>query len=81
MGYKIINQDITRVKADILVNESNGIGFMGGLIGKYIKTKGVAEAIHYATKGAVEKEAKRACKKKANSCRDGYVAIKREKFL
>lgn len=64
MGYKIINQDITRVKADILVNESNGIGFMGGLIGKYIKTKGVAEAIHYATKGAVEKEAKRACKKK-----------------
>lgn len=63
MGYIIIRDDITKIKADIIVNASNGIGSMGGIIGRYVKLKGVAESIHYTTKGVVEKEAIKAAKK------------------
>lgn len=62
MAYSIVKIDITEIKADIIVNASNGIGYMGGIIGKFIKCKGVAETIHYKTKGTVEKEAKKAAK-------------------
>lgn len=61
VGYTIVKGDITEFKGDIIVNASNGVGYMGGFIGKYIKLKGVAEAIHYKTKGIVEREAKEAC--------------------
>ena len=64
MGYSIIKSSITEIKADIIVNASNGIGYMGGTIGKLIKFRGVAEAIHFETKGIVEKQAKKASKKK-----------------
>lgn len=57
------SEDITSVQADIIVNASNGIGYMGGWIGRLIQCKGVAESIHYATRGCVEKEAKLAAKK------------------
>lgn len=60
ISYTIINGDITKIKADVIVNASNGVGFMGGLIGRFVLLPGVAEAIHYETKGKVEKEAKRA---------------------
>lgn len=63
MGYSIVNCDITKTKADIIVNASNGIGYMGGLTGIHTKLKGVAESIHFETKGVVEKEAKIACRK------------------
>lgn len=59
----IIYGDITRAKSDVIVNAANGIGFMGGIIGRLIPLPGVAEAIHYATKGKVEKEAKKNAKK------------------
>jgi O-acetyl-ADP-ribose deacetylase (regulator of RNase III) len=62
--YKIINADICKIKADAIVNASNGIGYMGGWIGKNIKLKGIAESINYATKGKVEKEAKKICRHK-----------------
>ncbi|AYB41756.1 phosphatase (plasmid) [Brevibacillus laterosporus] len=60
----LIYKDITQLEVDIIVNASNGIGFMGGYIGRYIKFSGVAESIHYETQGEVEKEAKRAARKK-----------------
>lgn len=62
MSYSIVQGDITKIKADIIVNASNGIGYMGGFTGRFIRLKGVAESIHYETKGVVEKEAKKACK-------------------
>jgi len=44
---------------DIVVNAANGIGWMGGILGRFIKLSGVAESIHYATKGNVEREVRR----------------------
>lgn len=63
MGYFLVKGDITEISADIVVNASNGIGYMGGIIGRLIKLKGVAESINYATRGIVEREAKKACKR------------------
>ncbi|HDI3019250.1 TPA: macro domain-containing protein [Clostridium botulinum] len=63
MGYSVVKSDITELKADIIVNASNGIGYMGGVTGKFIKFKGIAESIHYKTKGAVEREAKEVSKR------------------
>lgn len=60
---KTVSIDICKVKADVIVNAANGIGFMGGILGRYIPLRGVAESINFATKGKVEKEAKKAAKK------------------
>lgn len=49
--------DITEARADVIVNAANGIGFMGGVLGRLFKFSGVAESIHYHTKGVVEREA------------------------
>ncbi|MFT9494583.1 MULTISPECIES: macro domain-containing protein [Bacillota] len=54
---------IENCSADIIVNASNGIGYMGGFIGRFIKLKGVAESLHYATKGAIERESKNLLKR------------------
>ena len=59
---KTIVGDITKTNTDVIINASNGIGFMGGIIGKHIKCEGVAESIHYETKGIVEKECKQKIK-------------------
>lgn len=64
MNYSLINGDITDIDTDIIVNASNGIGYMGGILGRLISFRGVAESIHYKTKGVVEKEAKTICKNK-----------------
>lgn len=58
---KIVNGDICSIECDAIVNASNGIGYMGGPIGKVFKRKGVAESIHYFTKGLVEKDAFKLC--------------------
>ena len=58
-NYYFINKDIIDIKADIIVNASNGIGYMGGFLSRIIKIKGIAESINYATKGAIEKESKK----------------------
>ncbi|MCM3032876.1 macro domain-containing protein [Niallia sp. MER 6] len=67
-----IDGNIANVKADVIVNASNGIGYMGGLIGRFIKLKGVAESIHYVDH-SIEKEAKRICRK--NLIKPGDVFV------
>lgn len=62
MSYRIVKGSITDIAADAIVNASNGVGYMGGLLGRFVQLKGVAESIHYATKGIVEKEAKKVVK-------------------
>lgn len=64
---------IEKIKADAIVNAANGIGFMGGVIGRWIKTKGVAECLHYETKGKLEKEAKKVAKKEKPKLGEVYV--------
>lgn len=58
--------NILDVDAELLINASNGKGWMGGLLGKFVLLKGVAETIHYADsniEGLAKKEvAKRAIK-------------------
>ncbi|MCM3603110.1 macro domain-containing protein [Robertmurraya korlensis] len=43
-----IKGTIPYIKGDILVNAANGRGWMGGILGRFIKLNGVAESIHYA---------------------------------
>ncbi|WP_067936672.1 macro domain-containing protein [Alicyclobacillus kakegawensis] len=66
--------DITKIRADAIVNAANAKGYMGGWLGKYIRLRGVAESIHYATSGAVEKEAKRVVRANPPGLGDVYVA-------
>ena len=56
--------DVTKVESELLINASNGKGWMGGLIGRLVKLHGVAESIHY-TDHSIEKEAKKHCKENA----------------
>ena len=50
-----ISDDLVFAKADIIVNASNGCGYMGGR--KCSKTihKGVAEHLNFVTDGKIEK--------------------------
>lgn len=59
---EIVYGDICTFACDAVVNASNGIGFMGGKAGIRRRRPGVAESIHYATKGLVEREAKHVCR-------------------
>ncbi|MNL90959.1 RNase III inhibitor [compost metagenome] len=60
MSCDVRTGDILEMDQEVIVNASNGKGYMGGFLGRYIRFKGVAEAINYKTKGVVEKEAKKA---------------------
>lgn len=51
--------DIVNATEDIVVNAANGIGWMGGILGRFFPLSGVAESLHYATKGKIEKEVRR----------------------
>lgn len=73
MGYSIVNNDIAKIKADAIINASNGIGYMGGFIGRYIKLNGVAESLHYASNGFIEKAAKKQCS--LNSYNPGDIFV------
>lgn len=55
----MVNSDICTTDAEIIVNASNGIGYMGGSLSARIKTPGVAESIQYQTKGKAQEEAKK----------------------
>lgn len=55
---ELFSGDISDVEAQVIVNAANRIGFMGGIIGRYFKDKGIAESLHYHTKGKIEKEAR-----------------------
>lgn len=59
MSFEVIYGDICETGCDVLVNASNGIGYMGGKAGIRKRLSGVAESIHYYTRGAVEAEAKK----------------------
>lgn len=63
MSLHIIYDDICNSDCDIIVNAANGIGFMGGILGWYIKFSGVSENINFATKGKFEREATVKCLK------------------
>ena len=63
MSLHIVNGDICEAEQDVIVNAANGIGFMGGILGWYIKFSGVSENINYVTKGKVEREAWAKCLK------------------
>ncbi len=56
-----VEGNIINIKSDILINASNGKGWMGGIIGRYFLLKGVAETIHFHDH-TIEKQAKRICK-------------------
>lgn len=62
---EIIYGDICNLKVDAIVNASNGMGYMGGLLCRHVKLNGLAENINYITKGTVEKEARQKCKLKS----------------
>lgn len=57
-------KDIALSSADAIVNAANGIGYMGGQNGIHVRGKGVAESIHYISRGEVEKLSRAACKTK-----------------
>lgn len=59
-----VNEDITLSNADAIVNASNGVGYMGGKAGIANRKRGVAEGLHYESKGAIEPLAKAKCKTK-----------------
>ena len=63
MSLCVIHDDICNSECDIIVSAANGMGFMGGILGWYIKFSGVSENINYATKGKVEREATLKCLK------------------
>ena len=50
--------NILSVESELLVNASNGIGWMGGFIGRWIPLSGVAESIHYKD-NTIERHAKK----------------------
>lgn len=64
--------DIEKVEADVIVNASNGIGYMGGFLGRWIKLKGVAESIHYLDSN-IEVAAKKLCR--TRKIREGDVFL------
>lgn len=67
-----IEGNILDVNAEILVNASNGKGWMGGLIGRFIPLKGVAETIHF-NDPTIERIAKKEAKVKQPKCGDIFV--------
>ena len=73
MGLRYITGDITQVEVDAIVNAANARGYMGGWLGRYVKLRGVAESIHYATAGKVEREAKRVARAERPQLGDVYV--------
>lgn len=65
--------DISIVKADAIVNAANAVGYMGGWLGKHVRLRGVAESLHYATRGAIEQEARTVARKNKPSPGDVYI--------
>jgi len=54
----VIGQEIAFAQTDVIVNASNGCGWMGGFLTKRRLYYGVAEHLNYYTYGEIEKEAK-----------------------
>lgn len=56
-----VQGNLLNVRAELLVNASNGKGWMGGLLGRFVPLKGVAESIHFSDP-SIERAAKKAAK-------------------
>lgn len=67
-----IEGNVLDVNAEILVNAANGVGWMGGFIGRFIPLKGVAETIHF-NDPSIERFAKKEAKVKKPKCGDIFV--------
>ena len=65
--------DIVDVPADVVGIAANAKGTMGGWFGRYVRLKGVAEGLNYATHGAIEKEAKRIARRDKPGLGDVYI--------
>ena len=55
----VIGQEIAHAETDVIVNASNGCGWMGGFLTRKTLQSGVAEHLNYYTHGNIEKEAKK----------------------
>ena len=51
----VVIDDISNAECDIIVNASNGVGYMGGKASVKRRMKGVAESLNYVTGGKLEK--------------------------
>lgn len=67
-----IKGNVIEVEADLLVNAANSKGWMGGLLGRFIPMRGVAETIHY-TDPSIEKAAKKEARKQNVGCGDVFL--------
>lgn len=61
--YGDIAEVVMRERPDAVVHAANAVGWMGGWVGKYVRMRGVAESLHYATKGRLEPVVKRECRR------------------
>ncbi|EWG08967.1 macro domain-containing protein [Cytobacillus firmus] len=59
-------------KSDLLINAANGKGWMGGIFGRYVPLKGVADTIHY-NDHSIEREAKIICRSRKICLGDIYI--------
>ena len=58
--YNLVYGDISSIPCEVMVNSSNGRGYMGGKACAVKLKKGVAESMQFATHGLIETEAKNA---------------------
>lgn len=58
----IYDRDIALSNVSVIVNASNGWGYMGGQRCIDMRQHGVAESIQYVSQGAVEKLSRKVCK-------------------
>ncbi|WP_460271442.1 macro domain-containing protein [Bacillus sp. NEAU-Y102] len=70
--FQHIKGNVISVEAELLVNAANSKGWMGGLLGRVILMRGVAETIHYADP-SIEKEAKKEARKRSVGCGDVFL--------
>lgn len=55
----LTGQEIAFAQTDVIVNASNGCGWMGGFLAKRKLFNGVAEHLNYYTHGSIEEESKK----------------------
>lgn len=70
--YEQLSGNLLDFKSDLLINAANGNGWMGGILGRYVPLKGVAETIHY-NDHSIEREAKLICRSKNINLGDIYI--------
>nr|AKO69684.1 appr-1-p processing domain-containing protein [Aeromonas sp. Ne-1] len=66
-----INGNIIEVQTELLINASNGKGWMGGVLGRFILLNGVAESIHYRDH-TIERLAKKTVRDMKVKCGDVF---------